>query len=374
MRKTWLLAFAGLALTAACQKDDPLSPQSDARLQGANLTDGAQKVSVMSRNIYIGFDADAAIAALSTGDPSVYVPVVQSALGQLIRTDFAARAGAFADEIAHARPHAVGVQEAYRIQGDFTPLGGPVLNEDHLVMLQAAIAARHLPYALVDTVMDTDAEPLPGVHIVDHEALFVDTSRVTVRPGVIAKQYEVNVGPIAPGVDKKTGFIAAPVTIGGMQLTIVTTHLESDLGPGTYDLIAQIRGAQAMEIATAIGSAPAIVMGDMNDHAGSLMYQVFSGAQLSDVWQALRPGVTGNSDSCFQPDLSDALAHCQERIDFVFARGLAQPRAGLLGSAGLVGITPNERITLPNNGGYLWPSDHAGLVAELLVPPANGVN
>lgn len=325
----------------------------------------------MSRNLYVGFNGDAVIAALAGGDQEQIIAAFQQAVGQIQRTNFALRAAVFADEVAKARPHAVGVQEAYRIYADLNAIGFPlVIDEDHLATLRAAFAARHLPYALVDTVMDTDMQPMPGVSIVDREALFVDTSRVSVRPGVIAKQFAYNIGVIAQGIDKKTGYIAAPVTIDGVDLTIVTTHLESDLGPGSYDLVAPLRAAQAMEIAGVLGGGPAVVMGDLNDHAGSAMYGVFQQAGFQDLWAALHPDLAGNTDTCVPQDLSGELAACQNRIDFVFSRGLVHPVAGLQGSVKLVGITPNERLTFAD--GYLWPSDHAGLVASILLTPAVG--
>ncbi len=372
MRKTWLLALAGLAVTAACQKDDPLSPQSSARFQSAQVNEGARTVSVMSRNIYVGFNGDAVIAALARGNPDSIAAALQMAIGQLQRTNFAVRAAVFADEVAKQRPHVVGVQEAYKIYADLNALGVPVvIDEDHLAMLRAAFAARNLPYALVDSVMDVDMQPFPGISIVDREAMFVDTSRVTITGPVIAKQFDYNIGVIAPGIDKKTGYIAAPVSIGGVNLTFVTTHLESDLGPGTYELVAPLRAAQAMEIAAVLGTGPAIVVGDLNDHAGSGMYQVFQGAGFQDVWPTLHPDLVGNTDTCVPQDLSGNAANCQDRIDFIFARGLVQPDAGLLGSMKLVGITPNERTAVPD--GYLWPSDHAGLVGNILLPPALGL-
>lgn len=254
-----------------------------------------------------------------------------------------------------------------------SPLGLPVtIDLDYLAMLQAAIAERGLPYAVVAVLDDTDMRPLPGIQLVDREAMLVDTSRVQVQPGVIATTFQYNIGPIMPGVDKKAGYIAVPVTIGGMNVRFVTTHLESDLGPGSYPIVSQLRAAQAAEIAAVVGAVKrAVVVGDLNDWAGSPMYQVFMGAGFTDAWIAIRPGLDGYTGSCFSPDLSDAQARCDKRIDFVFARGFNHPRAGLLGSITRLGVIPSERVQGPV--GLLWPSDHAGLAATFLVPPANGL-
>jgi len=368
---TSFLAAAGLVLAAAC--NDPSTPTGPAPSADLVRGGGAVHVSVMSRNLYIGFDADAAVAALASGDPAVYGPVLQASIATLMNTDFHVRARVIAEEIARTRPDAVGVQEAYLMQVDLSALGGSgTIDLDYVAILQAALAERHLPYQLVATLVDTDMQPLPGVRIVDREALFVDASRVQVGPGVIARTFQYNIGPIAPGIDKKAGYIVAPVTIEGMSVTLATTHLESDLGPGTYDLVAPLRYAQAAEIAAVIGAVPkAVIVGDLNDVVGSLMYQALTGAGFTDTWAALRPRDPGLTDNCFAPDLADRSAHCVKRIDFVFARGLEHPRAGLLGEALLVGVQPWERVQGP--AGWLWPSDHAGVVGDFVVPPATGL-
>lgn len=359
-----------VALLTACGDGavtDPGRGAQPARHQGAAT------ISVMTRNVYIGFNADAAVAALATRDPAVFLPALQQAIATLGRTDFSVRAALIADEIARTRPHAVGLQEVYRISADLTPLGLPVqIDLDYLAILQAALTERSLPYAAVAQVTNTDMRPLPGVQLLDRDVLLVDASRVQVRPGVVAQTFQYNIGPLADGIDKKAGYIAAPVTVDGLDLTIVTTHLESDLGPGTHGVIAQLRDAQVAEIVAVVGAAPvAIVMGDLNDAAGSPMYQRLTDAGFADVWTALNPGTAGNTASCFAPDLSDAAAGCTERIDMILQRGLDHPRAGTLGAAVLVGLDPAARGEGP--AGPLWPSDHAGVMAQLLFPPAWGV-
>jgi len=370
------LSMAALVAALGCT-DEPVGPDPQASAMGRSGA-GAVAITVMSRNVFIGFDGDAAIAALATGDPSVFAPVLQQAITTLENTDFAARAAQFADEIARTRPHVVGLQEVYAIHADLTPLGLPVvINLDYLEILQAALADRGLNYQLVSVVVDTDMQPFPGIELVDRDAMLVDADRVTVGPGTIAKTFEYNIGVIAQGIDKKAGYIAANLTIDGADVRVVSTHLESDLGPGTYGMISQLRAAQAMEIATVLGSEPkAIVIGDMNDDPGSLFYQVFTapapyGAGLTDAWATMNPTDPGFSAGCFGPALSDLAPSCDRRIDFALVRGLGHPTAGLLGHTFMVGLNPSERVQGP--AGLIWPSDHAGLVADLVTPPAHGL-
>lgn len=364
---TRALAASALILCAACADAGPTGPIPAADLVGRK-TGNPRSVSVMSRNLYIGFDADAAVAALATGDPAVFGPALQAAVVTLTNTDFPARAGAIAEEIARKRPHAVGLQEAWAIHADLSALGVPTrIDLDYIDILQAALRKQHLPYAVAARVTDTDMQPLPGIELMDREALLVDTSRVTVG-AVIARTFANNIGVLAPGIDKKAGYIIVAVTIEGLPVTLVTTHLESDLGPGTHDFVAQLRAAQAAEIAGAIAGVPEVVMvGDLNDVSGSPMYQVLAGAGLVDSWAALNPRERGLTDSCFEPDLMDRAPHCTDRHDFIFVRGLDRPRAGLLGKEILVGLARDERVRGP--AGLIWPSDHAGVVGDFLVPP-----
>jgi len=369
-----LLASAGLALLTACNDTtSPTDPSLSAHRMGS--LGGIRRVSVMTRNVYIGFNGDAAIAALATGNPEVFLPVLQDAITTLQNTDFSARARAIVGEIELARPDVVGLQEVYRIHADLSGLGLPVVIDlDYLQILQATLAARHLPYAVVAVNVDTDMQPLPGIELVDRDVMLVNTSHVTVNPGVIAKTFDVNIG-LLPGtnIDKKAGYILAPLTVDGVDVVAVTTHLESDLGPDSHPLIAQLRAGQALEIATVVGTAPrAIVVGDLNDTEGSPMYLVLASAGFTDTWPALRPHTPGLTDNCFGADLSDRWPSCEARIDFIFERGLEQPRAGLIGTEYRVGIEPWERVRGP--AGLIWPSDHAGVVGDFAVPAAHGLH
>ncbi len=371
---TRALARSALILCAACADAGPTAPVPTSDLVASSRDE--HSVSIMSRNLYIGFDADAAVGALATGDPAIFGPALQAAVGTLTNTDFTARAGAIADEVARTRPHAVGLQEAWAIHADLSGLGMPMrIDLDYIDILKAELARRRLPYAVAARVTDTDMQPVTGIELVDREALLVDTTRVRIRAGVIARTFAINIGDyvaLAPGIDKKAGYIVAPATIEGMNVTLVTTHLESDLGPETHDWIAQIRAAQAAEIAAAIGAAPNVMMaGDLNDVVGSPMYQALVLAGLEDSWAALNAREPGLTDGCFGPDLADRAPHCNARHDFVFVRGLDHPRAGLLGKEILVGLTRNERVQGP--AGLIWPSDHAGVVGDFLVPPARGL-
>jgi hypothetical protein len=80
--------------------------------------------------------------------------------------------------------------------------------------------------------------------------------------------------------------------------------------------------------------------------------------------------VDGNT-CCHLSDLSDprpGLGRFEERIDYIFVRGFAHSRAAT-GQVIRYGLLPSDRLAGPD--GAIWPSDHAGLVATLIVPGAS---
>ncbi|MGH7539167.1 MAG: endonuclease/exonuclease/phosphatase family protein [Gemmatimonadales bacterium] len=345
-------SLAFVALLAGCADGSPLEPSD------------RPAVTVLNWNLYLGADVDAVIRAAATPDTSDDIPALVAEIVTLSETDFPARAEAIADAIAATRPEVVGLQEVVNIDIDLTGIGLPiVVHLDFLAILQAALAARGQDYAVAAIVTNTTAAPLPGILLVDHDALLVDPARVTVT-STIAATYANNRGVVAPGVALLRGFVGITGTIDGRSYAIFNTHLEPD--QGGLDL-SGLRAAQAAELVAATGGAsPTILMGDFNDVAGSATHRVVEGAGFRDVWAELHPGAAGLT-CCHVEDLSNPSATFDTRIDYVFARGMEHPITGVQGRVELLGEEPADRVSGPAHA--LWPSDHAGLVADLLVPP-----
>lgn len=351
-----VLAILGLVVATACA-DAPSGP-ADPQLSVRET--GAERITVMSRNLYVGADVDAVIAALASPDPADDLPALLAAFQTLQATDFPTRAAAIADEIARTHPHAIGLQEVFDIDVNLTPLGLPVVIDlEFLPIFQAALASRGLNYVVAARVFDTDAAPLPGIRLLDSDVLLVDPSRVTLTGGVVERNFAFNIGVVAPGVDIKRGWVAADAIIGGEAVTLVNTHLESGSAPG----LAELRAAQALELVGSLGGQGAVLMmGDFNDTPGSLMHQVVTGGGFSDSWTALRPGAAGLT-CCHDPDLSNPLPTFDQRIDYVFALGLEHPHGGLRGRVTIVGKNPSEKVAGPFYP--IWASDHAGVVLDV---------
>ena len=96
------------------------------------------------------------------------------------------------------------------------------------------------------------------------------------------------------------------------------------------------------------------------------MHQVVTGAGFTDTWAAMRPGARGFT-CCEVADLSNQVPVLNQRIDYVFTRGLGGPDGKLLGQVTIVGDQPADKIAGPSF--RIWPSDHAGLVASFLQTP-----
>lgn len=352
------LAVAVIAL-GACDAGDVLSPSDAAEAHSADAAAG--RLVVMTRNMYVGADVDAVIAALASPDPSDDLGALGAALQTLDRTDFEARATAMAGEIARNRPHFVALQEVSRIAVDLTSLGLPFQHQaDFLPALLAELSALGLDYVAAGSVENIVAAPLPGVELRDYDVVLVDPARVSVLAAE-GRTFTQNIGVVAPGVDIKRGYVKVTAAVAGEEVTVAGTHLEPGDGAG----LALLRAAQAQELASALaGVGRAVVLGDLNDVAGSAMHQVLSGFGFTDLWTALRPGAAGLT-CCHPYDLSGHVPEFSTRIDYVLTRGF-ETGGRSLGTIAILGDRPSDIVEGPYGG--IWPSDHAGLVATLLEP------
>jgi len=275
-----------------------------------------------------------------------------------------ARAEAIADAIARGRPHAVGLQEVSEINIDLRPLGVPVfVNQNFLALVQDALNRRGLHYAVAGTSNNISVSLVGGlVSLVDHDALLIDTDRVTVN-SASGQPFSVNLGPVAPGISLIRGWVWAQTTINGMAYTFATAHTEANLAGTPAGLVESIRAAQVGEmVATLASSSRVVLVGDLNDQPGSPMYDVLTQSGYTDGWRALRPGVQGLT-CCHAADLSDQVANFDQRIDYVFTRGFVRDDGKLFGQIDRFGDVPGDRVA--GSAYPVWPSDHAGLMAAL---------
>lgn len=351
-----------LPFALACSDTPVTAPEGGSAAVGGIRGAGADRLVLMTQNMYVGTDVDALIVALATPETEDDLPALLTALDILARTDFPSRSAAIVDAIARHRPHAVGLQEVSIIHVDLSPFGLPVIHIDFLAVLQAQLAARGLDYVVAGSNLNFTAAPSAGISLTDSDVLLVDAERVDVTAAA-GHTFQVNLGPVAPGVKLERGYVVVDATIDGREYRLVSTHPEPDFGVS----LAGLRQIQALELATVLGDGPrAVLMGDLNDVPGSPLHQVLTGAGMVDVWRALRPGADGFTDR-HPYDLSDAVPHFTRRLDYIMVRGIPTPSDKLQGKITLLGDTPAERVQ--GSAGPIWQSDHAGVIASLLIPP-----
>lgn len=344
------------ALVVACA-DGPAAPA----MNGARVFGHGAGITVMSRNVYVGANADIVIGAQ---DPNQIPLLVAQAYAELLATNFPLRAGLLADEIARTRPHVVGLQEIslIRIQdpgdlvaGGTTPATTKVF--DFLEILMDSLEARGLDYDAVATVENTDVE-LPmvtsatptfaDVRLTDYDVLLARGDVATAN--AVAVRYATEMPVPGTPIVVKRGYVAADITLDGHVYRVVSTHLES-----AHPLV---RLGQAVELVQAFAAEtrPLIALGDFNSDpaGGDATYPFLASAGYADAWLSRDGGPTQALTCCQESDLANTTSILDERLDLVLSRNMA----GNPVFADVVGDSPPERA------GGLWPSDHAGVVAR----------
>ena len=352
-----IVLFALLALPAsvAAQDDDR---SADKRI-----------VTVMSRNVYHGVNAEILAIAGATSPLDLLNRVAAVYNGYYAR-NFSERAVALAAEIEATQPDLIGLQEAalVRIGPAFDPAPATTVALDYVDILLQALAARGLQYAMVVQSIGLDAE-LPSslgldVRHTDREVILARTDLRTSEmklSNAQAGNFQVSCpfpGPLgSPPIPIVRGWASVDAKVRGKEFRFITTHLDGDCTRVTTFY----QDTQAAEILAgpAATDRPVIYVGDLNSEAdggGTATYARALAAGFSDAWAIAGSGA---GLTCCQADhVLNPVSLLTERIDFVLFRG-----DFAVHSVEVVGDEPVDRT--PSG---LWPSDHAGVVAQLEVP------
>ncbi|MEO3766006.1 endonuclease/exonuclease/phosphatase family protein [Streptomyces sp. B5E4] len=320
----------------------------------------ARAVRVATYNVYLGADLKPLFDAGSREELAARAGEVYAAMEA---TDFRERATALADLLSARGPEVVGLQEVARWERG--PAGGELtVRYDFLRLLLDELAARGTPYRAVAANDNfTGRMPVSATE----EARFTDRDVIAVRDGPAASRPRTSHAASAaydakatlpsriPGLSFEIprGWSSVDVTVPGGTFRFATTHLEAFGTP-------EVRAAQARELAAALAGSPhpVVLTGDFNsrptDARGA--YGTLAEAGYADAWPAAGGGpeggwTAGQSGSLLE---EDELSH---RIDHVLYR----PDGVRAVTAEVIGDREADRST-PT--GY-WPSDHAGVVAEL---------
>ncbi len=254
-----------------------------------------------------------------------------------IANNFPARAAAVAGETATAGgPLLIGLQEAEIISAP----GGTL---DYAQILINALAAQGLHYAEAGVHTGFQVSGA-GFSLTDQEVVLARTDVAGFTATGTGHTFVNNV--TLGGVPLQRGYVLVNASLDGVPFEFVSTHLDETHSPAN--------AAQAGEIIQQLDTVaePQLVVGDFNANPSEPTYADMLAAGFTDVTAAF--GAAGPT-CCQSPDLDNPVSQLTNRYDYVFERGLSS-----LDLALLVGNTTPFEGTQP-----LWPSDHAGVIAEV---------
>ncbi|MGH2992439.1 MAG: endonuclease/exonuclease/phosphatase family protein [Solirubrobacterales bacterium] len=366
---------------------------ADAKKKGKK---GGPKVTVMTRNVYLGADLTPAIDAANLPEA---IDAAGGIVSELDSTKFPERAAPLAREIKESKADLVGLQEVALWEDQtpsdggsppISPIGTPATNVryDFLALIEAELKKIGAKYEVIgvqeefeaELPANTDGNPNNGLLGAELDA------RLTMRDVILAKKgskvktgkvdsanyvnrFETEVGGLPVAADR--GWLSVEAKVGGkgkgksasaskkkgggkFKFRFINTHLEAFGDP-------TIREAQAEELIAgpANTNKQVILVGDLNSglperHATGqyefqpgdpLAFQAFVAAGFKD---------NGAVHSCCDDPL-DPNRVFDHTVDHVLTKpGLKTKKAFVTGN------DPGERT--PSG---LWPSDHGGVVSKL---------
>ncbi|WP_374455434.1 endonuclease/exonuclease/phosphatase family protein [Nocardioides sp.] len=376
-----LLALVASALALATALVPGASAQAGTPGAGHGGTP-ARSATVMTRNLYLGADLGPILAALATGNNTAIVGAATRTWGAVQATLPPERMAAIADEIIEADADVVGLQEVttwttYAYNPQTGAVSNPTVAYDFLDLLLDALAARGAGYYEVAgaTAHNFSSPPIPvlaspsatfptrAVQLADRDVVIArsDVTATNARTGTYQNIVSFPFGGTTLPVAR--GWGSADVRVGKATFRFVNSHLEAFGIPGVD--AEQVRVAQVGEllaaqdaIAASSGDLPIVYVGDYNSVAPTgAAYSALLAGVGTDAWTRSHPGDPGFT-CCLGATLTDPDNPLTSRIDLVLlGEGVKAPRATI------VGDDPSEMTA-----SGLWPTDHAGVVARLVVP------
>ena len=339
----------------------------------AQLSQGKGDLRVMTYNVDEGTDYLEVAAATNL---TQFLIAVGQTISQVRATNPPERMEALAAQIIAAAPTLVSLQELDQwFTGPFDPITqtcGPVTLEfDLLQELLNALVAQGASYEVAVQARQFAFPPIPGlilpgtflcVQVINHVAIL---ARADLNPGKFqwgnpqSAQY-VNVLTIhtpVGDVPEPRAWVSVDANLNGTAFRMIGTHLDSG-----DPVIRRLQGGE-LRAGPADTPLPVIIAIDSNARAApppqDRTYTDFIAAGYKDAWSEIfptRPGFT-----CCQAQLVNNLtSQLTERIDLILTSGeIGAQNISLFGS--------DQSSKTPDG---LWPSDHAGVAAQLIVHKA----
>lgn len=335
-----------------------------------SLPPGNGNLRVMTYNVDEGTDY---IELENATTSSQFLLAVGETIAAVRATNPPARMQAVAQQIMADGPALVSLQEVDRWStGQFDPVTqtcGPLTVEfDMLQELMAALASLGGHYQVAVQATQYAFPPTPGlilpsaflcVQVFDYNVILARTDLSQTRFQWSNPQWAQFVNIIY--LPTPIGIIPLPrvwasvdATFNGKAFRFIGTHLET--------LDAGIRELQGGELRTgpANTSLPVIVAMDSNAQASpspqDQTYLDFISGGFNDAWTEVYPGVSGFS-CCQAPLVNNVTSQLYQRIDLILTLGSIEAQ-----NIALFGTSPASKTA-----GGLWPSDHAGVAAQLVV-------
>ena len=316
-------------------------------------------LTVMTWNIYLGAD----LTPIATATPSQIPKRVTEVFRQFLATNFPKRARAIAHQILKEKPDIIGLQEA--VLFELVPPNSHRVIYDFIDILLNELECEGIQYRLVASNQGNTTElPSSAGNLIrftgGRDAILVrkesDVKVIDTQVNNFKTNLRVPIGGIPRTV--LLGWSAIDACIHGHMFRLVNTHLEP-LSPA-------VQVAQGNELLSGPGvtTLPLIFIGDFNSNAngsGTPTYSNMITAGFEDTW--LIAGAGDGFTCCQDPDLLNAESQLSERIDFI----LIKNKDGWeVVKAKLVGEEQSDRTY-----SRLWPSDHAGVVANFILGSCN---
>ena len=365
---SWVLRAVLVFLLAWLARPMPAAAQS--------LSNGKGNLRVMTYNVDEGTDYLEILDAVQhhPGDTVQFLVAVGQTIKQVRATDSPARMQAVALQIIAAGPALVSLQELDQwYTGPFNPITGACgpmsLEFDILQELTDALAAQGVHYQIAIQAQQYAFPPTPGfippagpflcASVVNHVAILA-------RTDLALSKFQWSNPQSAQYVNKlfiptPLGLLPAPrawisvdAMFNGKAFRFIGTHFES------VDPSIRLLQGRELRNGPANTSLPVIVAMDSNAPAfplpQDLTYMEFIAAGYNDAWSEIFPLAAGFT-CCQAQFVNNPVSELNQRIDLILTLGSIEAQNIALFGADPSTLTP----------GGLWPSDHAGVAAQLVV-------
>jgi hypothetical protein len=361
MKRQWSYLLLLASMTAVLWA---LTPTTEAQ----SLSKGKGDLRVMTYNVDEGTDY---IEVMAAKNAQQFLVAVGQTITQVRATDPRGRMAAVAQQIIAAGPMFVSLQELDQwFTGSYNPSTGKcenvTLEFDMISDLMRALDAQGGHYTIAKQAQQWAIPPVPGfippnsfvcVGVIDYIAILARTDLPKLQWDHAQSQQYVNMllFPTPLGVIPfPRAWVSLDANFNGRNFRMIGTHLES------ADPVIRRKQGEELRTGPANISLPIVLAMDSNALASPLpqdpTYLDFLLAGYQDVWTEIFPNLPGYTSGQAQ-FLDNVESQLNTRIDLILTFGPVEAQ-----NIALFGATQSSKTP-----GGLWPSDHAGVAAQLNV-------